>query len=200
MNYYISDLHLFCEDQIDNGGPNYDGRPYKNLEEMHTAIMERWNSKVTERDRVYILGDVAMRTNRASTAALILMVSQLNGQKVLIKGNHDDVTNNMYRDLFQEICDYKEIYESFDGTAYRLVLSHYPILMWNGQHKGAILLYGHTHNTIEDAFFQECIAKMNATEGMLKDYEPKVKAINVGCMKDYMDYTPRSLSELLAEN
>ncbi len=199
MNYYISDLHLFCEDQIDNGGANYDGRPYKSLEEMHDDIKERWNSRVTEHDRVYILGDIAMRSTRANKAALISFVSQLCGQKVLIMGNHDDVINNRYRELFQEICDYKEIYETHDGITYKLVLSHYPILMWNGQHKGAILLYGHTHNTAEDKFFQKCIAAMNADETIIKEHEPKVRAINVGCMKEYMDYTPRSLGELLGK-
>ena len=31
MNYYISDLHFFCRSQIDNGGKNYDGRPFKTM-------------------------------------------------------------------------------------------------------------------------------------------------------------------------
>ena len=61
MNYYISDLHLFCCSQIDNGGRNYDGRPYQSLEEMHMDILTRWNRKITNGDTVYILGDVSMR-------------------------------------------------------------------------------------------------------------------------------------------
>jgi len=47
--------------------------------------------------------------------------------------------------------------EAIEGKNYKLILSHYPILMWNGQHKGSILLYGHTHQTSEDTFFQECL-------------------------------------------
>lgn len=62
------------------------------------------------------------------------------------------------------------------------MLSHYPILMWNGQHKGSILLYGHTHQTVEDAFFQECIRTMNEREDILHEGEPKIHAINVGCL------------------
>ena len=41
MNYYISDLHFFCRSQIDNGGKNYDGRPFKTMEEMHESILKR---------------------------------------------------------------------------------------------------------------------------------------------------------------
>ena len=56
MNYYISDLHLFHEASI-----GFDGRPFRNLEEMHAEIVRKWNSKVTNGDTVYILGDMSMR-------------------------------------------------------------------------------------------------------------------------------------------
>ena len=49
MNYYISDLHFFARSQIDNGGCNFDGRPYKTLEEMHEDIVKRWNRKITKK-------------------------------------------------------------------------------------------------------------------------------------------------------
>ena len=41
-----------------------------------------------------------------------------------------------YKNVFEEIYDYKEITDYVDQDAYKLVLSHYPILMWNGQHRG----------------------------------------------------------------
>lgn len=71
---------------------------------------------------------------------LIELVAKLKGRKVLIKGNHDDVSDYRYKQLFAEVCDYKEISDSFKGQSVKLVLSHYPILMWNGQHRGTILL------------------------------------------------------------
>ena len=161
---------------------------------MHSDIKARWNAAVTNGDTVYILGDVAMKGKNED---LIALVAQLKGRKVLIKGNHDDLSDYRYQQLFAEICDYKEIYDSFGGKNYRLVLCHYPILMWNGQHGGAILLYGHTHTTPEDAFFQECIRTMNAEGGCRHEKDPLFRAINVGCMMPYMDYTPRTLRELL---
>lgn len=65
------------------------------------------------------------------------------------------------KNVFEEIYDYKEITDYADQDAYKLVLSHYPILMWNGQHRGTIHLYGHTHNTYENEFYQECLGKLN---------------------------------------
>ena len=54
MNYYISDLHLFHENSI-----KFDERPFDSLDEMHETIKKRWNSKITNGDRVFILGDIS---------------------------------------------------------------------------------------------------------------------------------------------
>ena len=194
MNYFISDLHFFCKSQIDNGGMNYDGRPFKTLEEMHERILTRWNKKVTNGDTVYILGDIGMR---GRNDLLIALVAQLKGRKVLIRGNHDDISDYRFKQLFSEIYDYKELAESFSGKSYKLVLSHYPILMWNGQHKGSILLYGHTHVTKEDDYYQKCLDGMKNQFFESRDGSNVLLAINVGCMMPYMDYEPRSLRELL---
>ena len=59
---------------------------------------------------------------------------------------------------------HKELTDNIDGRAHKVVLFHYPIMMWNGQHSGVVLLYGHTHTSAEESFFQECISKMNNSE------------------------------------
>lgn len=192
-NYYISDLHFFCTSQLDNGGRNFDKRPFQTLDEMHTYIKDKWNAKVTNGDSVYILGDVS---KRGKNDDLIALVATLKGRKVLVKGNHDDLSDYRYKQLFSEITDYKEISETVKGKNYKLVMSHYPILMWKDQHKGSILLYGHTHNTVEDHFFQECIHKMNDDPLIHHETDPVFQAINVGCMLPYMNYEPRTLEEL----
>lgn len=119
MKYYISDLHLFHEAAI-----KFDNRPFKNLNEMHETILKRWNSKITNGDTVYILGDISLRGKNED---LIAFVARLKGKKILVKGNHDDVSDYRYKQLFEEICDYKEIQDSFEGKNYNLVLCHYPI-------------------------------------------------------------------------
>lgn len=59
-----------------------------------------------------------------------------------------------------------------------------------------ILLYGHTHDSAEDQYFQKCLAEMNTNE-CRHTHDKDGKAINVGCMKSWMNYEPRCLKELL---
>ena len=196
MNYYIADMHLFYRSQVREGGINYDNRPFETLEEMHQYFLTHWNAKVTNADTVYILGDLAPKCKRNDVIAL---VAQLKGKKILVRGNHDDLSDYRYERLFEEVVDYLEIKDSAAGKNYKLVLCHYPILCWKDQHRGTILLYGHTHNSIEEAFFQECIQQMNESEklSLRREGGEKILAINTGCMMSYMNYEPRTLQEIL---
>ena len=195
MNYYISDLHLFHKN-VTRAGKNFDDRPFDNLEEMHSTVKDKWNAKVTNGDTVYILGDLAMRGTQED---LIAFVSTLKGHKVMVKGNHDDIKDLRYKQLFDEICDYKEISDTLDGKNVKLVLCHYPILMWKNQHRGSILLYGHVHNSIEEYYFKKCLREMDNEDFFnRRDGEEVLRAYNVGCMMPYMDYEPKSLTEIVA--
>lgn len=51
MNYFIGDLHLFNRNQTGEG-VNYDGRPFATVAEMNQYILEHWNAKITNGDRV----------------------------------------------------------------------------------------------------------------------------------------------------
>ena len=197
MNYYISDLHFFSKNQTAEG-LNFDNRPFKNVDEMHGVILNNWNSRVTNGDTVYILGDIS---NRGKNEDLIALVAKLKGKKVLIVGNHEDIRDYRYKQLFHAIYDYLEITDHADKQPYKLVLCHYPILMWNGQHNGTILMYGHLHDSIEEAYFKKCLSEMNGGEfAIRRPHEKEIVAINVGCMMPYMDYTPRTLEEILVNN
>ena len=197
MNYYISDLHFFSKNQTAEG-LNFDNRPFKNVDEMHETILNNWNSRVTNGDTVYILGDIS---NRGKNEDLIALVAKLKGKKVLIVGNHEDIRDYRYKQLFHAIYDYLEITDHADKQPYKLVLCHYPILMWNGQHNGTILLYGHLHDSIEEAYFKKCLSEMNGGEfAIRRPHEKEIVAINVGCMMPYIDYTPRTLEEILVNN
>ena len=122
MNYYISDLHLFHKN-VTNEGSNFDNRPFDTLEEMHKVIKENWNSKVTNADHVYILGDLAWKENEDA----IKLVSTLRGNKHLILGNHDKATDQRYKQLFVEIANYKEAKDMIDGKEHHVVMSHFPL-------------------------------------------------------------------------
>lgn len=196
MNFYISDTHFFHRNVVAEG-TNFDGRPFQTLDEMHEEMLKRWNERVTNGDKVFILGDMCWKENENA----ISLVAKLKGEKILIKGNHDSCKDARYKQLFTEICDYKEITDNFNGNNYRLILSHFPILCWNHQHREAIHLHGHTHTSYDHEIFQHCIAEMNRwyKERDGERYKP-FYAYNVGAMFDYMDYTPRTLKEIIDAN
>ena len=106
-NFYTSDLHIF-HNNVTKQGTNFDSRNFNNLDEMHEIILNNWNSTVTNGDRVFILGDMCWKHNDESIA----LVSQLKGIKTLILGNHDNVSDLRYRNLFSEIISYKEIIDN----------------------------------------------------------------------------------------
>lgn len=81
MNYYISDLHLFHKNVTDEGS-NFDNRPFKTLEEMHSTIKEQWNERITGADHIYILGDLAWKENEET----ISFVSTLRGINISFLG------------------------------------------------------------------------------------------------------------------
>lgn len=184
MNYFISDLHLGHKN-VTKEGTDFDNRPFDTLEEMNTELIRRWNSVVTNADHIYVLGDMCWKCGEYS----INLVKQLKGNIHLITGNHDRF-NGEYKKLFIEISPYKEIHETVNGVDTKIILSHFPIMFYNGMHHGSIQLYGHVHNTIEEEIFQQVCSKLN-------DMGITSKCYNVGCMMPYMNYTPRTLDEIM---
>lgn len=193
MNYYISDLHFGCTNK-------YEGRTL----EHDQLIKENWNQTVTNGYIVYILGDIGKEGSNKDIEYLCEIISTLKGRKVLIQGNHEKLKDIRLRQLFVVICSYKEIIDNFNGMNHSLVLSHYPILFWNGQHKGWIHLYGHLHETDEHSVYKKCVDYVNDffKDKTMKGYTdcPPAKAYNVGVMIPYMDYRPRTLEEILESN
>jgi len=177
MNFYISDIHAWHENVL-----TFDNRPFANLDEMHSTIKSNWNNIVTNNDTVYILGDFLWKYTDES----INWVKSLNGNKRLIKGNHDKCHDTKFKNLFQVITPYEEI----NDEGIRVVLCHYPISLYNGHYHKAIHLYGHVHGNKEyeiTRYFKE----------YLKNQLIPCEMYNVGCMIDYMGYTPKTLKEII---
>lgn len=162
----------------------YDNRPFRNVEEHDNALINNWNAAVKPDDDVWILGDIGWHV--AEKIAEIF--NKLNGKKHLCVGNHDKklLKNRLVRDLFVEICDYKEL--KIGDT--NIVLSHYPIPCFNGHFYGAYHLYGHVHNSFEWNMMERVRYEM------IDLYEKECNMINVGCMMPYMNYTPKMLCEI----
>ena len=89
--FFIADTH-FSDERIFR----YENRPFKDVEEMNAKMIENWINQVNEDDILYLIGDVGDETK----------ISQLNGRKYLIKGNHDIKDNEEYRK-----CGFIEVYD-----------------------------------------------------------------------------------------
>jgi len=106
-------------------------RPWDTPEEMDEAMVKAWNERVKPTDKVYHLGDVVI--NRK---ALVTM-SRLNGDKVLIRGNHDIFRDDEYRLYFREL----RAYHVMNG----MILSHIPIHEESLGRFG-VNIHGHLHD------------------------------------------------------
>lgn len=192
MNYYISDIHFGCQNSFENRTLEHDQK-----------IINNWNNIVTNADTVYILGDIGKIGGNKDNEYLCRCVSVLKGRKVCVLGNHDkELKDTRLRQLFVEVCDRKELIDNYNGMSHKLVLLHSPEMFWSGQHKGAILLYGHLHMSNEWELYMKFLNEVNDffKDKTLKGYTdcPPAKAYNVGAMLGYMNYTPRTLKEIIA--
>jgi len=176
MNYYISDLHLCHQAAI-----GFDNRPFANLDEMHKIIINNWNNVIKGLDNVYILGDVGWKQDET-----IEIIKKLKGKKHLILGNHDK--KNKVLDCFSSVNNYLELKDN----GLNIVLSHYPIAHWNKSDYGSVHLYGHIHEGRESRPFEFYKSHMRELGFPYFCY-------NVGCMLENIDYTPRTLKEIMGD-
>ena len=88
-------------------------RPWDNAEEMDEHLIKVYNERVRPNDKIYFLGDVVINRRALSTLA------RLNGDKVLIRGNHDIFRDDEYRPYFREL----RAYHVMNG----MILSHIPV-------------------------------------------------------------------------
>ena len=130
--FLVSDTHFghagVCRFTHEDTGVKI--RPWTDPDEMDEAMVKLWNERVKPTDKVYHLGDVVI--NRKS----LKIMSRLNGDKVLIRGNHDIFRDDEYRMYFREL----RAYHVMNG----MILSHIPVhadsLGWFG-----VNIHGHLH-------------------------------------------------------
>lgn len=179
--FYIADWHYGHENCI-----HFDNRPYNNIQQMNEDLIHRWNATVDGGDLVYILGDMFW----CNTTTAIDVLKKLNGQKILIQGNHDRCKDLAFRKQFVKIVDYEEVEDNGD----HIVLSHYPIPCFKNHFYGWLHFYGHVHTSFEYNMME------NDKRLMRELYDKPCEMYNVGAMIPYMDYTPRTKEEILEAN
>lgn len=154
--FFISDTHFghqgMCVFLREDGSKV---RPWNDCNEMDLCLIENWNATIKPKDKVYHLGDVAIKRKN------IQILEKLNGEKILIRGNHD---------IFK-LDDYAKYFKDIRGTHKidKFILSHYPIHNESIPAWCRANLHGHTHykrimlpnNQINPKYLNLCVECTN---------------------------------------
>ena len=71
-----------------------------------------------------------------------------------------------------------------------VILSHYYMPFYENHYYGSVLLHGHSHMSPESDLERQITANL-ISQGITE------RIYNIGCMYPYMDYTPRTLEEII---
>jgi calcineurin-like phosphoesterase family protein len=137
--FFTSDTHFghgniikFCD------------RPFKDVDEMNYKLIENWNNKVPNDGLVFHLGDFAW----GGYDFWKNIRNQLNGDIILIKGNHD--IKNMSATAEEELFKFSTWQMLVEIEGRKLYLNHVPFLCYGGTYrdpKGLVYqLFGHVHS------------------------------------------------------
>lgn len=122
--------------------PTKCGRPYSHIHEHDEALIEIHNKFVKKGDMFIYLGDFGIVNKEPKPVAkekLQAIFDKLNGQKCLVRGNHD-------RDTTPEGWQWiKDVYGFTWNKKHYTWLSHYAHRYWNRSHYGTWHLYAHNH-------------------------------------------------------
>ena len=142
--FITADLHLghagVCKFLRDDGTKL---RPWDSPDQMDEALIGLWNARVRPTDRVYVLGDVVINRRCLPT------VGRLNGEKVLIKGNHDVFRIEEYARYFRDV----RACHVFDG----MILTHIPVHPAQLDRFG-VNVHGHMHDKALDDPRYVCVS------------------------------------------
>lgn len=125
--WFTSDTHFNHANIL-----KFTNRPFENIAEHDEALIKNWNDRVGNDDTVFHLGDFCF----GSSQKIMEIREKLNGNIILIRGNHDD--KNLQRSLWSLFEDV--VYQAkilVDGRT--VYLNHFPFLCFA---RGSFDLYG----------------------------------------------------------
>lgn len=124
--FIISDTHFGDEKLYTKYSERYEG--------FENTIVDSWNKKVPESAIVYVLGDIIWKSKYNN------IFEELNGTKILIKGNHDGRTYSWYYNHgFSFVCESTII----EYMGLKILLTHKPDYLM--LHLVDYNVHGHLH-------------------------------------------------------
>lgn len=148
--FVVADLHFghygVCKFLREDGTKL---RPWNHPDEMDEALVTYWNETVGPKDKVYVLGDFCI--NRRA----LPIAGRLNGNKILVKGNHDVFRLEEYAQYFQDVraC----------VVLHGCILTHIPVHTSQLKRFG-LNVHGHLHAHV--------VTREVRNYGDLEGYEP----------------------------
>lgn len=142
-------------------------RDFTSIEEHDEFIIARHNSVVRPQDKTYFLGDVTFsHTN-------LHLLSRMNGEKILIKGNHDKCKLSHYIPYFKDIRGSHQLD--------KFLLTHIPVHI-ESLARWTHNIHGHLHdNMVKDAYGALDSRYINVSMECLDNYTPvSLEQIKVG--------------------
>lgn len=132
--FFIADTH-FGDKNIIKMDPKR--THFNNVEEMDSTMIKYWNETVGVNDKIFVLGDFISTNNREY---IIRTVNQLNGQIILIRGNHDtdEICEILRRETKVKVIDFPIVMDGF------WILSHEPMFVTETAPYANI--FGHVHS------------------------------------------------------
>lgn len=172
--FLVSDTHFghagVCRFMREDGVTKL--RPWDNPEEMDEEMIKRWNDTVRPSDKVYHLGDVVINRKAFKT------LHRLNGDKVLIKGNHDIFRLEEYTPFFRDV----RASHVMNG----MILTHIPIHK-DGLYRFGTNIHGHLHSNrvmmdngygkkvIDPAYHSVCVEMTDFKPILFEDLIKRIK-------------------------
>lgn len=128
----------------------YFKRPFKSLGEMNEAMVQNWNSVVSEDDTVYHLGDLTLDDIHHFTK----WINQLNGNIKILPGSHDQpwlkdfITSERVQAIAPLVSvEFPRI--KVGNEPQLIVLCHYSMQVWDRSNQGSWHLFGHSHGKLK---------------------------------------------------
>lgn len=141
QTYFTADLHLAHKKII-----ALCGRPFSDVAHMGRSFLETFNTLVTPKDRLIILGDLGFGPPE-------LLAEWLDGLRckniAVVFGNHDTTAERLaQKEPKRFLWTGKLVETKIDGID--VSLCHYAMRVWRKSHYGAYHLYGHSHGNLPD--------------------------------------------------
>tara|TARA_Y100000310_G_C20701199_1_gene830038 strand:- start:2039 stop:2602 length:564 start_codon:yes stop_codon:yes gene_type:complete len=151
-------------------------------------MINQWKHHVKETDVIIHLGDVIF----SSKKDLIEIMSQLPGTKILVKGNHDRLSNNAYVEAGFSAVVHSLIYEiNVFRRKSHVMLSHKPTPL--KMEEDWYNIHGHFHNCPRERWEPELVERLTDKHFLFRiedlGYRPIIlnEAIDRGVLPKTLD-------------